>query len=583
MKNAVILAAGTASRFVPLSEEIPKGLLEVRGEVLIERQIRQLREAGVKDICVVVGYKASMFAYLAEQFGVRLVLNEDYRRYNNLSSIIRVLDLLDETYICCSDHYFVRNVFLEEDTNSYYALQFAAGATKEWCVTEDASGRIRQVSIGGCDAWYLSGHVFFAPDFSQRIKPLLAEAYRREDARRGYWEDVLIRHLEELPVYGRKYGAEDFKEFDSIDELRVFDSSYWDDTRSDIVRRICSELHCQQRELTRFEPVKHAGDGLVFTFEWNGKPYCYDGRKADALRPILPFDRENLRQYLMEIFPGKDVSGAAISRMGGMSNKNYRVDFEGKSYVLRIPGPGSEGMVERSNEEFNAREGCRLGVNPPVRYFNVRTGVKLADYVRNAETLDAASIQRPDHLRKIAQIYSRIHGSQVPLKNAFDVFQEIEKYDGLIREAGAVMYAGWDGFKPLVMALKTRLADWGAELCPCHNDAVPENFIKAEDGTLYLIDWEYSGMNDPVADFAALFLESDFSEESRELFLETCYPGGVPAHVRDRILCYEILWDVLWAQWTVVKEACGEDFGSYGTDRFSRAKMNYEQLKFQLI
>ena len=103
-RNAIIMAAGTSSRFAPLSYEKPKGLLEVKGEVLIERQIRQLKEAGVDDITVVVGYKADLFMYLKDKFGVEIVLNEDYNRYNNTSSVIRVIDKLADTYLCSSDN-----------------------------------------------------------------------------------------------------------------------------------------------------------------------------------------------------------------------------------------------------------------------------------------------------------------------------------------------------------------------------------------------------------------------------------------------------------------------------------------------
>jgi thiamine kinase-like enzyme len=159
-----------------------------------------------------------------------------------------------------------------------------------------------------------------------------------------------------------------------------------------------------------------------------------------------------------------------------------------------------------------------------------------------------------------------------------DLKKEIEKYDRLIAKVNASMYDGWADFKPQVMALETWLNKIGVELTACHNDAVPENFIKAEDGTIYLIDWEYSGMNDPMADFAALFIESEFSEDSQNYFLRKYYQDVIPPQVEERILCYEILWDTLWAQWTVIKEACGDDFGSYGYDRYTRAKENYKQL-----
>ena len=90
-----------------------------------------------------------------------------------------------------------------------------------------------------------------------------------------------------------------------------------------------------------------------------------------------------------------------------MSNKNFKILFQGKEYVLRVPGNGSDGMVDRNNEEFNAIESCKMGVNPQIRYFNPTTGVKLADYIANAETLNSATIQRHDNMRKIAEIYQK--------------------------------------------------------------------------------------------------------------------------------------------------------------------------------
>lgn len=128
-RNAIIMAAGTSSRFVPLSAEHPKGLLNVKGEILIERQIRQLHEAGITDITLVVGYKAEDFAYLREKYGVGIVLNDEYEKYNNTSSLIRVLDKLGNTFICSSDNYFPKNVFTDRASESYYSALYATGET----------------------------------------------------------------------------------------------------------------------------------------------------------------------------------------------------------------------------------------------------------------------------------------------------------------------------------------------------------------------------------------------------------------------------------------------------------------------
>lgn len=132
--NAIIMAAGMSARFAPLSFERPKGLLRVKGEVLVERQIRQLQEAGVTDITLVVGYKAEMFSYLKEKMGVEIVMNVDYYRYNNISSLMRVVDKIDNTFICSSDNYFSKNVFLEKPNEAYYAAVYQEGYTDEWCI-----------------------------------------------------------------------------------------------------------------------------------------------------------------------------------------------------------------------------------------------------------------------------------------------------------------------------------------------------------------------------------------------------------------------------------------------------------------
>lgn len=129
-----------------------------------------------------------------------------------------------------------------------------------------------------------------------------------------------------------------------------------------------------------------------------------------------------------------------------------------------------------------------------------------------------------------------------------------------------------------VIELEHRLNEMGVDLKPCHNDGVPENFIKDPSGKIYLIDWEYSGMNDPVAELAALFLESNFSEQSKSIVLDTYYKGEIPADIKERILIYQILWDYLWAQWTIIKEAKGDDFGDYGRMRFERAMKNFKRL-----
>lgn len=272
------MAAGTSSRFVPLSTERPKGLLDVNGEVLIERQIRQLKDAGISDITIVVGYKAELFDYLKDKFNVSLVYNEDFQKYNNTSSVIRILDRLSNTYICSSDNYFPKNVFLDDPAESYYSALFVEGETKEYCLSTNEKDYIEDITIGGHDSWYMVGHVYFSDDFSRKFKEILSLDYKDESTRQGYWEDVYIKHLGDLPKMKiHRYKEHDIEEFDSLDELRLFDKSYLKNTRSSLLKNIAKELNCGEDDLHGFTNVPHNDDNVHFSFSKGDDVYEYDG------------------------------------------------------------------------------------------------------------------------------------------------------------------------------------------------------------------------------------------------------------------------------------------------------------------
>ena len=511
------------------TSEIPFPLLQYEhGECLTDRTIRLLKEVGVRSILLVVGYREDLFMKYSDDF-VRIIKAGNYEFSSSMASLAAARSFINDDFLLVEGDTFFEKKVLEQlssiNEGNGFAVTEESGSGDE-CYIESRAGFITKISKDKHRICNFEGELLGVSRISFETYSRMLDLWDRSTNSYLNYEYVLmdVTTTIERPFF-------------------FFKNLIWGD------------VDCPED----FKRLKE----VVF---------------RSLLRKEDPFDKENLLNYLADIFPGKDVAHAEITQIGGMSNKNFRVDFEGSSYVLRVPGPGSEGMVERCNEEFNSNEGCKIGVTPRIRYINSQTGIKLVDYVENAETLNSATIQRHDNLSKIASIYARIHNSHIRLKNEFNIFHEIDKYDILLSKAGADMYDGWDSFKPKVMSLENRLNRLGVELCPCHNDAVPENFLKAEDGTIYLIDWEYSGMNDPMADFAALFLESDFSEDNQDYFLTEYYKGNIPDVHKERILCYKILWDTLWAQWTVIKEASGDDFGSYGADRFDRAIMNYNSL-----
>ena len=278
--NAVIMAAGTASRFEPLSRERPKGLLEVRGEVLIERQIRQLREAGIDDIYVVVGYKKEMFSYLTRRYGARLLENPEYLTRNNHASVRAAREVLGNTFLCSADNYFTVNPFQREVDEAYYAAVYAGGDTKEWCMTEGPDGFIDSVTVGGRNAWYMLGHTFWTRSFSRAFLEILDRVYNDPDTPGKYWEDIFREHLDTLKMKIRRYPAEVIAEFDTLDELRAFDESYIDDTRSAVLKDLARRLSCREGEITGISPLRQVG-GEAAGFRFFARGALYEYRFAD--------------------------------------------------------------------------------------------------------------------------------------------------------------------------------------------------------------------------------------------------------------------------------------------------------------
>ena len=165
--NAVILAAGAATRFVPLSLEQPKGLYKVKGERIIERQIKQLKAAGINDITLVLGYKKEMFFYLKEKYGVEFIFNDEFNTKNNIYSLYLAKEKLKNTYICSSDDYFINNPFQKYEYQPFYAGYYETNKTNEMYVQVDDDNKIISMEKGLNEGNILIGHSFWSKDFSK--------------------------------------------------------------------------------------------------------------------------------------------------------------------------------------------------------------------------------------------------------------------------------------------------------------------------------------------------------------------------------------------------------------------------------
>lgn len=522
--NAVILAAGLSSRFAPISYEKPKGVLRVRGEVLIERQIEQLREAGITDITVVVGYKKEYFFYLRKKYGVTLVNNDEYASRNNNGSLWRVRGCLGNTYVCSSDDYFTQNPFNAYVFKAYYSAQYAEGPTKEWCMETGAGGRITKVTVGGSNSWYMLGHVYFDRAFSERFVKILEEEYDRPETVDMLWEDLYIEHIKELDMVLRPYPAGAINEFDSLDELRAFDPHFLENVDSEIFDNIVAVLGCTKAEIHDVYPLKQGLTNLSCHFATN------DGE-----------------------------------------------------YVYRHPGIGTELLINRAGEVAAQKAAKQLGIDETFIHEDPERGWKISRFIPNCKNLDPHD---PAQVARAMQMARSLHESGVTVETTFDFYQEAKRYESLLLEKGPIDIPGYAEDAADADALEAFVVADAAPMCLSHNDFFMLNFLIDDADRYYLIDWEYSGMSDYANDFGTFCVCCQLSPEEIDAALEA-YFGRKPTRAeRAHNLAHIALAGWCWYLWSLLKEAEGDFVGewlyiyyNYGREYLTRALELYQEEK----
>lgn len=520
VKNAIIMAAGLSSRFAPISYEKPKGVLKVRGEVLIERQIHQLMEAGVTDITVVVGYKKEYFFYLAAKYGVKIVVNPDYATRNNNSTLWCVKDQLDNTYICSSDDYFTQNPFEHYVFGAYYSATYVAGETNEWCLKEGRGGRITGVEIGGSNSWIMLGHVFFDRKFSKKFVDILEEVYDKPETVDMLWEEIYVRHIKELSMTIRKYPDGFIYEFDSLDELRQFDPAFIENIDSEIFDNIVSVLHCQKKDIHGFYPLKQ---GLT-----------------------------NLSAHFV-VGNGEDA----------------------QEYVYRHPGVGTEKLVDRAAEEAGLRLARELGLDSTFIHEDQKEGWKISKFVKNAQNLDP---HNPEQLKRAMEMGYKLHHSGASLDRSFDFVNEGLNYEKLLLEEGPIEIPGYYELREKVLRLKKHADADQYPVVISHNDFFYLNFLIDEAGTYSLIDWEYAGMSDEANDFGTFTVCCELTDDEANAAIDYYFGKEATFEQRRHFWSYVVFAGWCWYLWSLVKEAEGENVGEWFFIYYRYAANNIDRV-----
>ena len=262
---------------------------------------------------------------------------------------------------------------------------------------------------------------------------------------------------------------------------------------------------------------------------------------------------------------------------GGLTNYNYIMDINGVEYVIRQPGGMTNLMIDRKIEKVNNQIASKLGLNSNCVYFDEVSGIKVSIFIKNSENVAAADPNSHVNLQAVSSLMKKIHTSPKQFPNTFDWHSELDKYERLVNELNGDFFYDYEILKNKLVDLVDKNLNY-TNFVPCHNDTVPENFIVDDKGHAYLIDWEYSGMNDPVWDLAAYILESRLGEESIQ-HLFAYYFGQLPAPEEVMNMKYFMLiQDLLWTVWALIRHYNGEDFLDYCYLRYERFRKNIKEI-----
>lgn len=500
VKNAIILAAGFASRCAPLSYEKPKGLFIVKGEVLIERQIKQLQERGINTIYVVVGYKKEQFFYLEKKYGVKIIVNTEYTQKNNLSSVYAAKEYFGNSYICYSDNYLNINGYEQYVYKSYFAAMYSKKYTDEYVIKYDPNGLICQYYQGDTNCWYQMGEMYFSYETADCFLNFLEKEYQYPSIFDMKIDDFYIRHLSKIDIYIKQYPADAFLEFDTVAEIKQFDDKFIQNMGENILSIICENLNCTDEDIVNIQQIKRGLTNIIFSFECKGKKYIY-----------------------------------------------------------RHPGVGTNKIIDRSHE-FNAQIMAKeMELDPSLISCNPKKGWKICEYLENIP-FDYNSSD--DEARGVELIRKMHSGSKHKLGWDFNMVECAQKIQNKLSEDYYEIFDHFDELKIKIRELYEFVNKDGVEHEMCHNDVCANNILLGKNKA-YLIDWEYAGDNDPAADIASFIINHDYSYKDVDRILQMYFERGLKKEEIRHYYAYIAISAYFYFSWGIYMENAGVDIGEF--------------------
>ena len=324
-KNAIILAAGFDMRMVPINTETPKGLLEIKGERLIERTIRQLHEVGITEIYVVVGFMKEQYEYLIDEYGVDLIVAPDYATKNNLHSLKTAADHLSNSYIIPCDIWCEKNPYSRNELYSWYMVSNLVDDDSTVRVNRKQELVVQKEQAGGNA---MIGICYLLEAEAEIVRERLEELGRDSRYDGAFWEETLYQK-DRMIVTARVVHAADAVEINTYEQLREIDSDS-SQLQTDAIQVICQALGARPDEVTNITVLKK-----------------------------------------------------------GMTNRSFLFSCKDKKYIMRIPGEGTDQLINRRQEVAVYQTIAGRKICDEIAYINPENGYKITEYLEGARVCNA--------------------------------------------------------------------------------------------------------------------------------------------------------------------------------------------------
>ena len=516
-RNAIILAAGFGMRMVPINTEVPKALLEVNGERLIERIIKQLHEVGINEIYVVVGFMKEQFEYLIDGYGVELIVNEEYSQKNNLHSMSLVLNHLLNTYIIPCDIWCNRNPFHKNELYSWYMVSDLIDDESTVRVNRKMELVTVPHSVAGNS---MIGIAYLLEEQAAVVRQRILAYSQDSDYNDAFWEEALYEKGKMI-IQARVVHSADVVEINTYEQLRDLDSDS-NQLKTDAIQVICKALQARSEEVVDITVLKK-----------------------------------------------------------GMTNRSFLFSCKGKKYIMRIPGEGTDRLINRREEAdvYHAIDG--KSICDDIAYINPENGYKITEYLEGARVCDPLNYE---DVKKCMKRLRAFHDLKLNVNHEFDIFGQIEFYESLWDGTPSV-YKDYEKTKANVLSLKPYIDAHITDKVLTHIDAVPDNFLFVEkEGKeeIRLIDWEYAGMQDPHVDVAMFCIYSLYNKRQVDRLIAAYFTEGCDDSTRIKIYCYIAACGLLWSNWCEYKSHLGVEFGEYSLRQYRYAKDYYKIVQEEL-